>query len=82
VPNGIWLTLNERKVANLPETLIIIADNGSGGWYAMDTSKLNIDGDSPVVEWVSNNEPSQFIAEDFGAFLLQRLRQTLGPGPS
>lgn len=78
VPNGIWLTLNERKVANLPESIIIVADNGVGGWYAIDTSKKNTDGDSPVVDWWPNNQPSQVVAEDFGVFLLQRLRQAFG----
>jgi ABC-type phosphate transport system auxiliary subunit len=78
VPNGIWVTLNERKTANLPESIIIVADNGVGGWYAIDTSKKNMDGDSPVVDWWPNNQPSQMVAEDFGAFLLQRLRQAIG----
>lgn len=78
VPNGIWLTLNERNVASLPESVIIVADNGVGGWYAIDASQKNATGDSPVVEWLPNNLPSQVVAEDFGSFLLQRLRQVLG----
>ena len=77
VPNAIWLTLNERKAADLPESLILVADNGLGGWYAIDTSRKNPDGDSPVVDWFSNEQPTEIVAEDFGAFLLQRLRQAL-----
>ena len=75
VPDGIWLTLNERKTAKLPDSMVIVADNGVGGWYAIDTSKKNADGDSPVVEWLPNNQPSHVVASDFGAFLLQRLRR-------
>lgn len=77
VPDGIWLTLNERRAANLSESIIIVGDNGLGGWYAIDTSKRNADGDSPVIDWWSDNQPSQVVADDFGAFLLQRLRQRI-----
>jgi len=77
VPNAIWLTLNERRKRNLPESVIIVGDNGVGGRYVIDTSKKNADGDSPVVDWWPNNLPSQVVADDFGAFLLQRLYQAI-----
>jgi antitoxin YobK len=77
VPNGIWLTLDARKNFNLPEALILVGANGFGGDYVIDTSTKNADGDSPVVEWWPNNL-SQVMAADFGAFLLQQLRQALG----
>ena len=77
VPNGIWLTLNERKAADLPDSWIIVADNGLGGWYVIDASQKNADGDSPVLDWWPGNQPPQVVAEDFGTFLLQRVRESL-----
>ena len=67
VPNSIWVTLKERKDANLPQSVIIVANNGVGGWY-LSTLKRNADGDSPVVDWWPNNLPSQVVAEDFEHF--------------
>src|SRR5438093_9524123 len=39
VPNGIWLTLEERK-GGLPSPLVIVYATGDGTWFALDTSGL------------------------------------------
>jgi antitoxin YobK len=80
VPDGIWVTLDERKKSNLPESLVIVGDNGRGGWYAIDTSTKNADGDSPIIEWWHKGVPTQVLATDFGAFLLESLRAVLNGG--
>ncbi len=77
VPDAIWLTLDERRRFNLPEWLIIVADNGLGGGYAIDTSQKNPSGENPVVDWWPSQNMKQFVAEDFGAFLLQRINQAI-----
>ena len=81
VPNAIWLTLDERKVANAPHSYIIVSDTGDGGWYAIDLSKRHADGESPVVEWwpgaTEAVDNGKTVAEDFGAFMLQRVQQWL-----
>lgn len=81
VPNGIWLTLDERKTSNLPTTLILISDTGDGGYYAIDTSRRDNQGESPVIVWFpgfSNvGGEGEEVAEDFGAFILERIREAL-----
>jgi antitoxin YobK len=71
-PNGIWVTLEERRSVDLPESLIVVGSTGDGGDYAIDVSQKNSEGESPVVEWWFGNPPyCKFVAEDFGAFLWQ-----------
>ncbi|MFM8221301.1 MAG: SMI1/KNR4 family protein [Planctomycetaceae bacterium] len=81
VPNGIWLTLDERKSSMLPETLILISDAGEGGYYAIDRRQQDSRGESPVIIWVPGESTVggqvEQIAADFGSFLLQQLNQQL-----
>lgn len=77
VPDAIWLTLDERKTCKLPEPFIIVGDTGDGNYYVIDLSDRNPAGEGPVVEWSPGNRTSRVVAEDFGAFLLQRLRLAL-----
>lgn len=81
IPNGIWLTLNHRKKWANPESLILIADNGVGGYYAIDTAQKNQSDESPVIDWFSEyaRPPSSFpmIAEDFGAFFRSEVETRL-----
>jgi antitoxin YobK len=75
VPNGVWVTLDERCTARLPRSLIVVGATGYGGLYAIDTSQKNEAGESPVVEWWLGSPPSQaIVAEDFGTFLWQSLK--------
>ncbi len=77
IPDAIWLTLDERRTAMLPASLILVSDTGDGGYYGIDVSQTSADGDSPVVKWwpwlgenaSDNRRP---VASDFGAFLLKR----------
>ena len=82
IPNGIWLTLDERKRTGLPHLLILIAETGEGGYYAIDTGRKTSDGDSPVVEWDPGEQQPlpdlPVIAEDFGAFLRAQISAALG----
>lgn len=81
VPNGIWLTLDERKKWSYPKHLIIVSDTGDGFWYALDSSKPNKDGEYPVVVYnpdaVEDNYKYELINEDFGDFLLEETRKYL-----
>lgn len=77
IPNGIWLTLNERNSSSLPSSLVLVAETGDGAFYAIDTGTSNSEGENPVVEWRS--ETSEFaakpliVANDFGAFFKTQL---------
>jgi antitoxin YobK len=81
VPNGIWLTLDERKASKLPLPLLLVSETGDGGYYAIDTSRQDSQGESPVIVWfpgLSKIEGKvEEVAEDFGAFMFQRLTQAL-----
>lgn len=79
IPDAIWLTLDERRTANAPQSLIFVSDTGDGGYYAIDVSLKTPDGESPVVEWWPGAEGvvgnGRIIASDFGAFLLQQVQE-------
>ncbi len=74
IPDVVWTTLHYRENQKLNKYLIIVADNGLGGCYAIDTSINNSDGDCPVIDWWSNDLPIQFVADDFGSFFLQCIK--------
>ncbi len=75
VPNGIWLTLDERRSSGLPDSLIVIGATGDGGNYAIDVSQVNSEGENPVVEWWFGDPPHcKVVADDFGAFLWAAFR--------
>jgi hypothetical protein len=72
------LTLDERENYGLPKELILIAETGLGGYYAVHTGMKNDEGDSPIVEW--NGEAEAMLpvfASDFGEFLLQNVRAAI-----
>lgn len=73
VPNGIWLTLDERRMSGLPSFMVIIQSGGDGGWRAIDISRNSSDYESPVVRLDVNCRPREDLAEDFGRFFLERI---------
>lgn len=81
IPNGIWLTMDERQQSSAPVNLVFVSDTGDGGYYAIDLSRRNTDGESPVVLWwpgiTSRTEDCEVVAEDFGTFLLTHVRAAL-----
>jgi SUKH superfamily protein len=81
IPNGIWLTLDERRTSKLPHALILVSETGNGGYYATDTSRRDSQGENPVMVWFPGlskvGREVEEVAEDFGTFVFQRLRQAL-----
>jgi antitoxin YobK len=75
VPDAVWLTLDERK-SGLPDHLILVYATGDGGYYALDTSQANEDGECPVVAYELNGQVEK-VADDYGSFLLSELRTVL-----
>lgn len=80
IPNGIWLTLDERK-SGLPDNLIVIYATGDGAYYALDAAQRNDSGEYAVVAWTPGASKemgdSEKIAEDFGEFLLAMLQRSI-----
>ena len=77
VPNGIWLTLNERNNISLQKKLIVIYATGDGTYYAIDTSRIDNDGECPVVSLSVNGEIIENIAPNFGKFFLDTVSQVI-----
>ena len=80
VPDGIWLTLDERAKSGLPPNLLIVSETGDGIRFALDTSQRYVDEESPVVLYFGpapESPPSEVVARDFGEFFLDRVRKAL-----
>jgi hypothetical protein len=81
VPNGIWVTLRERRESGLPNHMVAVYSDGMGGLFVLDTSKADPDGECPVVVWTPGSEAGadlEVIAADFGAFFLESAIEGLG----
>ena len=73
VPNCIWLTLHERHHTGLPSSMVIVADNQTGGWYVIDIIEENAKDESKIFSWWTREGAKKLASEDFGAFLLLRV---------
>ena len=73
-PNAIWLTLKQRRDSRLPSSMVIISDDGMGGYFVLDTAKASPSGEPPVEVWEpGSSQPGdklEFIAPDFGSWFL------------
>lgn len=76
IPDSIWLTLQERTRSNLPDSHIIVAATGTGGFFNIDCS-IEESGENPVVEWWANSSVSKVVADDYGSFFLTTIREAL-----
>ncbi len=79
VPNGIWLTLRERRSGVLPDNLLIIGDTGDGAYYCIELIR---DQEARVVVFcpgirIANQHPYEVVASDFGEFLLRQVTEEL-----
>lgn len=80
VPDGVWLTLSEREQLGLPTTLVIVGEDGLGGYYVLDTSQRDSRGESPVAIWTPEAPMLERLADDFGAFFHAAVAEELGDG--
>lgn len=73
IPDAIWLTLDQRKSSSLPLNLVLIAETGEGGYYALDIQETSTE-ESEVVEWTPGTGASlESVSSDYGAFFLERI---------
>ncbi len=74
VPNGIWLTLQERTDSDLPRSLVLVYATGDGSYYALDVGAGQDPGaeESPVVVWTpglsTSDQDPEVVASSFGEF--------------
>jgi hypothetical protein len=81
VPNGVWLTLQEREDSGLPSDLIIVYGDAEGAYYALDTTRTDGSGEHPVLLWTPGaSEPGddlETVASDFGELFRTRIEAGL-----
>lgn len=75
VPNAIWLTLNERKNGSLPDNYIIIYSDGFGNYCAIDANSKSEGNENLIVRLTVNNVKTEIIADNFGDFLNQEIKE-------
>ena len=73
IPDAVWLTLKQRAEVNLPVELVVVSEDGQGGFFALDTSQRRSDGECCVVVWNPFQRAKTTFSKDFGTFLLERL---------
>ena len=86
-PDGIGNTLSDRKKYQLPHKYIIVGAPGYGPYDAIDTSKLDANGECPVVMIEINDEDPvtkekewhemEQLAPDFGTYLYNQSKEAL-----
>ena len=76
VPDAIGVTLKARRNWGLAQTLVIISRPGDGSSHALDTSQT-LAGECPVVAFNAVGGAHEQIAESFGDYLLQELKNIL-----
>jgi hypothetical protein len=73
--NGIWLTLNERRLLSIEPSYVIVGDEGGGTYLALDTGRLGVNGEKPVVRLALDGSYSELIAQSFGEYLLSEINR-------
>ncbi|MFX3619115.1 MAG: SMI1/KNR4 family protein [Sporolactobacillus sp.] len=81
IPDAIWYTLTERKEINLPLNLLIIYDTGSDELFCLDFNQRDTKEEPKIVSFVPGanleSQTYEIIADDFGDFLLNIVRQEI-----
>jgi hypothetical protein len=80
IPNGIWLTLDERETGQLPPKMVLVAFTGMTGYFALDLARAGENREAPVVMWRAGVKPEAcpVIAKDFGSLFLDEVSNALG----
>lgn len=80
IPDVVWFNLRRRFQDNFPKNLIIFKDNlDSSEYLCLDVSKMDDDGECPVVVWDNvNKEIEQTLDANFGNILLEDLEESFG----
>ncbi len=63
---------NYQENPEFPPSFVCIHELGNGEISCLDTSRMNEDGECPVVGWYFGHVED--IAEDFGSFLLEKVQ--------
>lgn len=80
IPDVVWFNMRRRFQDNFPKHLIIFKDNlDSSEYLCIDVSKIDDNGECPVVVWNNiNKEIEQTLDANFGDILLEDLEESFG----
>jgi len=78
IPDAIWFTLELRKSVGLDEQYVVVAEQGDGSFYAIDTSEADEEGECPVVQLSVGGSRLETLHPSFGAFLLGVVQDEVG----
>ncbi|MHB9027007.1 MAG: SMI1/KNR4 family protein [Armatimonadota bacterium] len=77
-PDVLSLTQTYRDDADIPIHLIVIEHPGGDYLICLDTRQRRADGEYPVVTYyhwcTEDSQPNEVLAEDFGAYMLERVQ--------
>lgn len=76
VPDGIWLTLQERR-AGLDPAYILIGEGGDGSYVAIDTRIVDAEAEHPVVRISNVGQLREWVAPNFGTYLLGAVEEVI-----
>lgn len=75
------VTQDLRARAAMPPTLIAFMSDGMGGYYVMDSTRLDVNGEAAVGAWMPGPQEDvdlvEYVASSFGTFALERARLAL-----
>lgn len=77
VPNGIWLTLSERREIGLHPAYVLISEGGDGTYYGLDTRQIDNNGEATVVRLSVDGKLSEKVANSFGEYLLEAVQRVV-----
>ncbi|HLN27582.1 MAG TPA: SMI1/KNR4 family protein [Gemmataceae bacterium] len=81
IPDGIWLTMEERRTSKLPQSYVLVYSTGDGAYYALDTAKRDALGENPVVMWFpgwsAERDGLNEVFTDFGSFFYKTIADAL-----
>jgi hypothetical protein len=81
VPDGIWITLRGRLDWALPQSMVVVYNDGMGGYFVLDTEKVGGDAECPIFVWEpgrsARGDKLELVAPDFGSFFLHRVKEAL-----
>jgi hypothetical protein len=77
-PNGVWVTLSERREFGLDCRYVIFEEGGDGTCLALDFEGVGGRGEAPVVRLSVDRDVSEFVSSGFGEYFLMCVRSMFG----
>lgn len=75
VPNGVWLTLNERRNIGLAPGLVIVGEGGDGCYYALDIRPIEVAVEAGVVRLLPDGSLADRVTSSFGEYFLDAVKR-------